>query len=203
MSIHALILAGGHGSRLGDVRKDTIRLGGISLLDRVAGQLRDVSTTLLISTGAEIAVNREGAVTVPDLDLPIGGPLAGLIAAVEHLSGGGPGDVLLTVAVDTPFLPNDYVRRLVAALGGGAIAAQAGWRDNFYPTNAIWRLSTLRELPARARSGAAPKSPKALLERAGAASVDWSDTHQADPFANINTLADLVALTRRADAAGL
>jgi molybdopterin-guanine dinucleotide biosynthesis protein A len=203
MSIHALILAGGQGSRLGQIRKADLRLGGATLFERVAGQLRDVGTPLLISVGADAPATTWPGIALPDLDLPIGGPLAGLISAAAHLERAAPEDVLVTVAVDTPFLPNDYVRRLVAALGAGAPAAQAGWGGNFYPTNAIWRLSALADLPAMAREGTLPKSAKALLAMAGATDVDWSDTHQQDPFANLNTMADLVALARRLDAQGL
>ncbi|MEB0161178.1 hypothetical protein, partial [Pseudomonas sp. AH2 (2023)] len=79
----------------------------------------------------------------------------------------------------------------------------AGWGGNVYPTNAIWRLSALRDLPTRARNGSLPKSPKALLARLKATTLDWADTHAADPFANLNTLDDLLSLARRAQAEGL
>ena len=198
MSIHALILAGGRGSRLGEIRKGDLRMAGATLFERIAGQFRDVGTPLLISVGTDAPAQAMPGMILPDLDLPIGGPLAGLVAAAAYLDRAPPEDMLVTVAVDTPFLPSDYVRRLVAAMDGGGAAAEAGWRGNFYPTNACWRLSALAGLPQMAREGTLPKSAKAMLAKAGAVNVDWSATHQLDPFANINTLDDLVTLARRA-----
>ena len=198
MMLHALILAGGQGSRLGLIRKDQVRINGVSLLDRMAGQFAAAGANLLVSVGRETSLRRGDAVVLPDPDLPIGGPMAGLVAAAEHLKDHRSEDLLVTAAVDTPFLPDDFVRRLVGALDGGAAAARAGWRGNFYPTNAIWRVSALADLPRRAREGTAPNSPKALLAQLGAPAVDWADTLDEDPFANLNTLDDLVALMRRA-----
>jgi molybdopterin-guanine dinucleotide biosynthesis protein A len=198
MKLHALILAGGQGTRLGLIRKDQIRIGGTSLVQRAVDRFRLVGAELLVSAGKEACPNVPGATILPDLDLPIGGPMAGLVAAAAHLESHGSRDLLVTTAVDTPFLPDDFVRRLVAALDGGALAAEAGWRGNLYPTNAIWRVSALADLPRLAREGTAPNSPKALLAKLEAPIVDWSDTHDEDPFANLNTLDDLVALARRA-----
>ena len=198
MSLYALILAGGQGSRLGLIHKDQVRINGLTLLDRMAGQFSAAGASLLVSASRETSLRRDDAVVLPDPDLPIGGPMAGLIAAAEHLKDHRSEDLLVTAAVDTPFLPEDFVRRLVAALDGGALAAQAGWRGNFYPTNAIWRFSALADLPRLAREGTAPQSPKALLAQLGAPTVDWADTLDEDPFANLNTLDDLVALMRRA-----
>ena len=203
MKLHALILAGGQGSRLGLIRKDQVRINGLSLLDRMAGQFSAAGADLLVSVGRETSLRRGDAIVLPDPDMPIGGPMAGLVAAAAHLHDCDSGDLLVTAAVDTPFLPGDFVRRLVAALEGGAVAAQAGWRGNFYPTNAIWRASALKDLPRLAREGAVPNSPKALLAQLGAPIVDWADTLDEDPFANLNTLDDLVALARRAARTGL
>lgn len=203
MRLHALILAGGQGSRLGLIRKDQIRIGRATLLDRMTEQFRAAGASILVSVGRETGLRRSDAVVLSDLDLPIGGPMAGIVAAAAHLGDRGSEDLLVTAAVDTPFLPDDFVRRLVAAIDGGALAAQAGWRGNFYPTNAIWRVSALTDLPRLAREGTAPNSPKALLAELGAPTVDWADKVDEDPFANLNTLDDLVALARRAAAMGL
>lgn len=202
MSLYALILAGGQGSRLGLLHKDQIRINGVSLLDRMVTQFYAAGAEVLVSVEREGHLRRDDATVLPDLDLPLGGPLAGLVAAAEHLRDKAGNGLLVTAAVDTPFLPEDFVRRLVAALDGGAQAAQAGWRDNSYPTNAIWRMSALADLPRQAREDSAPNSPKSLLASLGAIRVDWTDTHEEDPFANLNTLDDLVVLARRAHASG-
>lgn len=199
MNVQFLILAGGSGSRLGQVRKADIRLGGASLLERVASRLRINQSALLISTGAGLSIPNGIGTALPDFDTPLGGPLAGIVAAAAHLRDHAPADsVLLSVAVDTPFLPEDYAARLLEGLEHGARAAKACWRGSAYPTNAVWRLADLQDLPEQAAAGTVAQSPKALLAQLGAVSVDWGTTDASDPFANLNTLADLIDLSHRA-----
>lgn len=195
---HAVIIAGGKGERLGGVRKADLRIGGARLIDRVAAALGVVEAPLMIATGPGDVRLRPpaNAVAVPDLDAPVGGPLAGLAAAVEalRLQGIGAG-LLVSVAVDTPFLPADFVAVMRDGLGS-APAAYAAWGDQFYPPNAIWRIEALTALPEQVRTGKAARSLKALRQMLGAVAVDWAGRGGTDPFANVNTLADLLALAR-------
>lgn len=193
MSPVGVILAGGAGSRLGQVRKANLRIAGNSMIERVAMRFRELEPPLIISTGGDTHSFDAFGLSVPDLDQPLAGPLAGLIAAANYFSSRvAPQTILISVAVDTPFLPADYVPRLLAEIESGAPAAFAGWKHNFYPTNAAWRLSDL----AIAKGGK-HNSPRSLLQALGASRVDWSDTHKLDPFANLNGLDDLIALAKR------
>ena len=164
MSLHAVIIAGGKGERLGGVRKADLRIGGARLVDRVAEALGVVEAPLMIATGPGDVRFRlpAGAVAVPDLDAPVGGPLAGLAAAVEALRVQGIGvGLLVSVAVDTPFLPADFVSVMRDGLGSSP-AAYAACREQFYPPNAIWRIEALTALPEQVRTGKAAHSLKAL-----------------------------------------
>lgn len=195
---HAVIIAGGKGERLGGVRKGDLRMGGRRLVDRVAEALGAVEAPLMIATGPDESRLRvpAGAVAVPDLDAPVGGPLAGLAAAIEALRARGiDAGLLVSVAVDTPFLPADFGAVMCDGLGS-APAAYAVWGDQFYPPNAIWRIEALAGLPARVREGAAPGSLKALQQELDARRVDWTGRDARNPFANVNTVADLVMLGR-------
>jgi len=192
MNIHALILAGGEGSRLGGVCKAGLRIGGTRLIDRVSARLDGAVRPLLVSVGHDAMPVPTGLYALPDAAGPRAGPMAGLAAGLRHLRTRASGDdILVTLAVDTPFLPADYVARLVAPVAAGTSAASyAVWGEAFYPTNAAWRIAALsgRALPA---------SPRALLDMLGATPVSWPAS-SPDPFANLNTLADLVALQERA-----
>ncbi|WP_332686059.1 molybdenum cofactor guanylyltransferase [Devosia sp.] len=195
---HAVIIAGGRGERLGGLRKADLRIGGMRLVDRVANGLGDLASPLMISVGPsdDGRGTRAGSIRVTDLAAPVGGPMAGLAAAVASLQARGIIDgVLVSVTVDTPFLPRDFCAVMVAALGDDA-AALAAWGDDFYPPNAAWRIAALATLPDRVLQGRAPKSLKALQEALGARQVDWSGGHASNPFVNLNTPADLVALGR-------
>lgn len=200
MTVHRLILAGGSGQRLGGVGKAQLRIGNATLIDRVIERLGPADTPLLLSVGPRPAQPAERWIELADSSLPLGGPIAGVIAAALHLRDHpDPDDLMVSVAIDTPFLPRDYVSALVSALGPDKPAAFACWQGNAYPTNAIWRLSALSSLLGDPTL--IPDSPRRLLADLGAVPVDWARSETEDPFANLNTLADLVRLGRRAQIA--
>ncbi|MGV8954008.1 MAG: molybdenum cofactor guanylyltransferase [Cypionkella sp.] len=192
---HAVIIAGGQGQRLGGVRKAELRIGGSRLVDRVASALHDAAQPILVATGHG-RLPTGPYIGVADLTDDFGGPLAGLAAAVDWLAAEGISDGLfVSVAVDTPFLPPDFIAVMTEALGNEAAIA-ARWGEQFYPPNTLWRLAAIATLPARVRNGTAPNSPKGLLAELGAATHDWRPALTDNPFDNLNTLTDLVRLQR-------
>ena len=66
MKLHALILAGGQGSRLGLLRKDQIRFNGMSLLERMMGEFSAAGANVLISVGRESGGRFRNMVLLPD-----------------------------------------------------------------------------------------------------------------------------------------
>jgi molybdopterin-guanine dinucleotide biosynthesis protein A len=203
MRTAAIILAGGRGERLGGVVKATLEIGGIRLLERVSAVLASEATPLLVAHGSvQPAVLRlpDGQIAVPDLDSGYAGPLAGLAGGVAWLAANAPQvDLVVTAAVDTPFLPPGYARALLDALGPEDGAIVAGYGGQEYPTNALWRLDRIADLPGRIAAGTAPHSLKRLAHEVGARVLGWPE-QSGDPFANANTPADLAALEARAGA---
>ena len=196
--VFGLILTGGEGSRLGGVRKADLRIGGVRLLDRVASVFEGEVTELLVASGQEGVVGPHTC--IPDESTTRMGPLAGIRAAVRYLETRAEAeDVLVSVAVDTPFLPQNYVVRLRNA-AAATRAAYAAWGENIYPTNSAWQLGALRDALEETSESA---GPKAILRKLGATAVDWSAESATDPFSNLNTLNDLIALQRRAFALGI
>lgn len=194
--VYPVIIAGGEGQRLGGVRKADLRIGGMRLIERVAEKLERAERPRLVATGPrgrQIALP-PGWEAVSDMGGVGGGPLAGLVAAVLALREKGIAKgVLVSVAVDTPLLPDDYVSRLVEGLEN-APAAFGAWREAFYPPNAAWRLEAIVDLPERSD---AAESLKALQRQVGGRRVGWDEMAE-NPFDNVNTLADLLALGKRA-----
>ncbi|MDR3472728.1 MAG: NTP transferase domain-containing protein [Devosia sp.] len=201
--VAAVILAGGEGSRLGGAIKALLEVGGHTLLDRVMERLGAEASPILVAHGRiDPAVLQlpPGLLAVADLEGDVRGPLAGLAAAVAQLSTRRQApEFLVSAAVDTPFLPHDFVSRLVAAAqasGTAAVLATSDGQD--YPTNALWRLDALTTLPQRVGNGTAPRGLKGLAAELGALRAAWQAGPEGDPFANANTPAELAALRLRA-----
>ena len=198
--VAAVILAGGRGERLGGIIKANLQVGGRRLLDRVAERLA-AADNLLVAHGpipADLLDLAPGQIGIHDLATDYAGPLAGLAAALDWATRQqDPPDLLVLAPVDTPFLPPDYLGRLVAALDIApvAIASSAGQP---YPTSSAWRRDALRGLLDDMHAGTAPRSLKRLAERLGAATIAFPPHRGGDPFANANTPQDLLALEQRA-----
>ena len=191
--IAAVILAGGKAERLGGLNKALIEIGGLRLVDRAIAAVGGCAPMLLAVGRSRFEV--AGTRAVLDLDTNYAGPLAGVAAAVEALEGSGI-ELLLSLAVDTPFFPADFVTRARPLLMSAHTVLSA-FAAQDYPTNALWRLSAIADLPARLRAGTAPHSLKRLAESLGAARLDYAAHAIDNPFANFNTPDDLAELRAR------
>lgn len=197
----AIILAGGRGTRMGGRDKAFLVLGGRPLIAHVRARLDRQAGPLAISANGDPArFARYGLPVLPD-PVPAGaGPLAGILAGLDWAEEAGEAR-LLTVAVDTPFLPASLLRRLAGACRETgtdlALAASFG-RDGaprLHPTFGLWptrlRVELRRALDAREPDGTAP-SIRAFAARHGAATA-YFHSGPPDPFFNINRPADLAA----------
>ncbi|MFH5775203.1 molybdenum cofactor guanylyltransferase MobA [Paracoccus sp. NGMCC 1.201697] len=188
----AVILAGGLSTRMGGGNKALRLLGGETLLARVISRLQPQCGALAINANGDPE-------QFEDYELPViadgfsgyAGPMAGVLAGMDWAAAQGLAEVV-SVSVDTPFLPHDLVHRLIEARGrsGLAVAASAGrngvLRD--HPTCSLWPVALRGELRAALESG---------LHRIGqfAAAYDPGravfDSNPRDPFMNLNTPEDL------------
>ncbi|MFM2357002.1 MAG: hypothetical protein RLZZ528_2738 [Pseudomonadota bacterium] len=122
------------------------------------------------------------------------GPLAGIEAGLTHAAGTGAAGIV-TVAVDTPFFPDDLVQvlRATAGPGGAAIAADA---DGMHPTFALWPVSALAAV--RAQIGAGAYRLRDLAAAVGAGTAMFGGR----AFFNINTPEDLARAEAMAEGRG-
>jgi len=191
-----LILAGGRGQRLGGRDKALVELAGQPLLAHVAARLKPQAAPLIISANGDPARFAAFGLTVlADETADFAGPLAGILAAMDHLAAEGSSvGHLLSAPTDCPFLPHDLAARLSAAMRdtGAAVAfASSAGRD--HPVIALWSLAlrdALRQALAQGRNGV-----MAFIGRQSHASTAWP-VEPCDPFFNINTPEDLAAAER-------
>jgi molybdenum cofactor guanylyltransferase len=176
-----VIFAGGEGRRIGG-NKPLRLLGGERLIDRA------VRIARLWSDDVRVALRT--AEQLPGLDLPvllddpeIGGPLAGLSAALSACRASGR-QTLLTLPCDVPFLPDDLSPSLEQQISD-RLAAIASSGADLHPTCALWRPEALDHLPGYVKSG--QRSLIGFAEAIGSVSVSWDAAH----FFNVNEPADL------------
>lgn len=184
---------------MGGRNKALLHLGGEPLLSRVIWRLRDQCAPIAINANCD-----------PDLlsgwDLPIlpdpiagfPGPLAGVLAGMEWAAGIGV-DAVVSVSVDTPFLPLDLVHRLREAAGSQGIAVAAsegeGGRMRDHPTCALWPVALRDDLRQAIESGLLRPGQYAAAHDPGRAVFD---SRPVDPFLNINTPDELARAERLA-----
>jgi molybdopterin-guanine dinucleotide biosynthesis protein A len=184
-SILGLILAGGLGRRMGGVDKPLLTLGGVPILARIADRLgpQCPSGLALSANGDPGRFSEVFAGTIlpdPLPDRP--GPLAGVLAGLEHAAALAGVTHVLSVPGDTPFLPDDLAARLAAALGPAPVAlASSGGREHY--TVALWPVGLRGDLRAWLEAG--ERRVGAFIARHGAAVADWP-AEPVDPFMNLN-----------------
>lgn len=181
--LHALVLAGGRGSRMGGVDKGLQLLDGRPLAAHVIERLAPQAGRLLISANRHLdayaALGHPVVADPPGLDFA--GPLAGMLAALQTL----PGDAwLLTAPCDCPHLPLDLgVRLLDAAPPHGLAFAQAA-RE--HPTHALLHARLREPLAAHLHAGGRAVLGWMRSQPHGVARFD-----DEAAFANLNHAADL------------
>jgi molybdenum cofactor guanylyltransferase len=184
--IAALVLAGGQGTRLGGVDKAFVPLHGQPLIEHLLARLRLQTQTIAISANGN--PTRFSAYNLPVLpDTHTGkGPLAGVTAGLTWAAAIG-ADSLLTIPVDTPFIPGT----LLAALSPAPSVACYQTRQHHLV--ALWPVNFLPALEDFLAKPSAYKVRDALT-LAAARQVGFENV--TDPFLNINTPDDLQAANR-------
>jgi molybdopterin-guanine dinucleotide biosynthesis protein A len=192
--ITGLVLAGGRGSRMGGVDKGLQNHLGMPLALHALLRLAPQVGHVMINANRNLAAYEAmGAPVWPDPLPDHPGPLAGLLAGLEHCET----PYLATVPCDTPDFPLDLVARLAAALdeADAEIAMAASLEDGAMRRQPVFCL---------VQSGLSESLIRFLTS--GERKVDrWTAQHRTvevafdDPaaFFNANTVAELHQLQRR------
>lgn len=195
--IFGLILAGGQARRMGGVDKPLIEAGGAPILAHVVRRLAPQCAALALNANGDPARFAAFALPiVPDEVEGFAGPLAGVLAGLDHVAARFPDiPLMLSVPADTPFIPLDLAPRLARARGEAkADIAVAGSGGRIHHAVALWPVA-LRAALRHALIDEDMRKVSGFIERFANIVVDWSDTPY-DPFFNINRPEDVETAER-------
>lgn len=198
----AVVLAGGLARRMGGGDKPLRTIAGRPLLDHLLQRLApQVPAMILNANGDPSRFARYGLPVVADTLPDHPGPLAGILAALDHAAARHP-DLPWVVSVtgDAPFIPGDLVAGLHAAReAGGVPLACARSGGQAHPPIGLWPVALRGELRAALLGG--ERKIDRWTARFGCAHADWP-TEPFDPFFNANAPEDLAEAERLLHAAG-
>jgi molybdopterin-guanine dinucleotide biosynthesis protein A len=186
-----LVLAGGLARRMGGGDKARIRIGGVTILERVLVRFKLHCRGIIINANGDPArFGDTGLTVVLDTVPDFVGPLAGILAGLDWTAAHAPDCAFVASAPgDCPFLPKDLVPRLhEARIAAGTPLACARSGDWSHPVVGLWPL-TLREDLRRALTVEGLRKIDVWTARHGVATAEWLD-NPVDPFFNVNTPED-------------
>jgi molybdopterin-guanine dinucleotide biosynthesis protein A len=185
-----LILSGGRATRMGGVDKGLVNLHGKPLIAHVISRIAPQVDELFINANRELdQYNTLGYPVLADETQNFSGPLAGFQLALKNAKH----DYVCIVPCDSPFLPENLVQKLFAALlKNDAEIAVASSDQNSHPVCCLCKKNTLPSLEAFVKSGQGKVS--AWQKSLRYVEVDFtepSDNGATKGFLNLNTLEDL------------
>jgi molybdopterin-guanine dinucleotide biosynthesis protein A len=194
-SVSVAILAGGQSSRMGQ-NKALLPVGGVPIVERVLGCVRDLSDDLMLIANEPADYAYLNLPIYPDV-LPGRGPLGGLYTALIHAAGGH----TLVVSCDQPFLNAGFLRYLLSLRAGYDVVVpldRTGYPQSMY---AVYGKACL--MPIRARLDADRLKvigffPDVRVREVSGAEIDRFDPDRIS-FFNVNTPDDLAEARQLAE----
>jgi molybdopterin-guanine dinucleotide biosynthesis protein A len=151
--ITGLILAGGRGSRMGNVDKGLQTFRGAPMVLHVIMRLSPQTGALMINANQNLGPYEGFGLPVwPDQLTGFEGPLAGLQTGLAQCDT----EYLVTAPCDSPFLPEDLVERLADALGDADLAVavtEENGRRQPHPVFCLMKSSLLSNLTEYLQGG--------------------------------------------------
>lgn len=193
-----LILAGGLARRMGGGDKALKRLAGRPILTHVVDRLRGQCGALLLNANGDPArLAAFGLPVVADTVPDFAGPLAGILAGLDWIAVHRPQtEWLLSVAADTPFIPDDLAAQLhrARAAAGTPLACAASGGQQHHAIG-LWPVALQEDL--RRALAAGERRLGRWTQAYGVAVAEWP-AEPIDPFFNVNTPEDLAEAERLA-----
>lgn len=189
-----VVLAGGQSRRMGVADKCLLPFAGAPMLEHVIFRAQpQVDLLLLSANGDPLRFAEFNLPIVPDIFDPHGGPLAGIISAMAHVSKLYPrARWLATFPGDAPLAPSSWVKQLRALPDAVDVALAADLQRTHY-TFGLWSMGCLEPLRQQFANG--QRALFAVVQTLHSATVVCHE--HAASFSNINTPQDLQQLQQR------
>ena len=190
--VAGVLMAGGLSRRMGGGDKALLALGGETILARVIERVRpQVATLTLNANGDPARFEAFGLPVVADVVEGFAGPLAGVLTGLEWAAEHAPDCAwVASFATDAPFLPEDLVAGLIAAVErDGADMACAMSAGRHHPVFGLWPVRLAAEL-RRALVDEDVRKVDVWTARYRLAVAEFP-TEPVDPFFNANRPEDL------------
>lgn len=188
-----LILAGGLSRRMGS-NKALCPFGERQLLHHVIDRLAPQISTLALNATGEWGKAFDLPL-VPDTKMGHAGPLAGVLAGLQHFRDHPSGaSHMLTAPSDSPFFPDDLASKLLDHLPDENTIVIAASKGQVHPVFALWPLALVEDLENWLAEDD-NRRIRSFLARHPTIGVSFppveSATSSIDPFFNINTPEEL------------
>lgn len=182
--VTGVVLAGGRATRMGGLDKGLINLNGQPLFEHVMSKLAPQVGSVVISANRNIEIYQSFGIDVLSDTLPdYPGPLAGMLSAMQHLSG----EWFLFCPCDTPNIPDDLAYKLWMQKGESyAVWVNDGGRD--HPTIALMHRKLVTDLEQYLAAG--ERRVMLFLCEVGGKPILFAN--QMQNFINVNTPEDLM-----------
>lgn len=194
-----VILSGGRSQRMGS-DKSLIAIGNTTLLDhayqRLSCQFAKIKNTnsnkdeIIVSTNNPLLLAKDDKIYLADSDdFNRLGPLSGIYAAMEY-GKKHHYQALITIAVDTPFFPLDYVEKLHDFhLKNPEKALLSTYEGALQPTFGLWPIDLIDQLNIHLQEG--KRSIYSFAQKINAGQYDFGNDVENNPFFNVNTPEEL------------
>jgi len=180
-SLLGVILAVGQTRRMDGIDKYGISVGGKTLINHISERLSPQVTNLIIN--AQDPNILEGFKVVPDQESHLG-PIGGIYSALKYALENDYRKIV-TVPCDTPFIPYDFVEKLLGIKDSSCVIACSGGR--LHPVLGLWDVSIINDVKTSIESG--EYTLMKLIKKLDYIECRW--TENPDPFFNINTREDI------------
>ena len=188
LRVGVVVLAGGRATRMGGMDKGLLRIGDKTMVETCLAKVAHADA-VCVSANRNLEDYRAVADNVfEDCIGGFTGPLAGVHSAIDHLSGRV--DAVISIPCDSPFFPEDLVKRLSQMLESHPESECAAVKaeEKFEPGFAIYRVQLLEQLKTYLTAGG--RRVRQFLE---SHNVLWCEYDDARAFRNLNTPDELAA----------